>query len=275
MGRLSGRQLKRPLTARLEDLVVSDRKRSTASPFIGSGFATTADGMIVEAGSWEIPTGAHLYVNGGDVSIYDQSNNLLMSYATFPLGDRNVSLFRADGTPALVIQSTATAGAAQTLLLFDKSGRVIGGDAQDNASGIDAPYLPIRFEPTDLTSGARQQSTTSTSFVALFEHYGYFQNGGLPLSVKAWASDGSTSATVQLYDAINGLYLGALAAPSTPQTILMPTATTAATLFASAAPFALNGSMGDDLQLEIHVKRTAGAGTVNVAVARSIGRAAA
>lgn len=137
-------------------------------------------------------------------------------------------------------------------------------------AGSVAQYVPIQFAPTDLTSGARQQPTTSTSFVALFEHYGLVQNPGLSLTVEAWASDGTTSATIQVFDVLAGAYLPA-SGSVTPQAITVPTATTSATPFTGAAPFALAGNVGDDLHLELHVKRTAGSGTVYVAVARSIG----
>lgn len=270
MPRRTARSRTRPLTDRLARYDEQLRKMGTPNPFAGSGFSPDGSGSLGATGSVDIPVGSHLNVNGGTVEVADPTGNPLLTFADQPLGDRGITLYRTDGTPVLVVRATSVAGGAQSLLIYDKAGRVIGGGAQNAYSGIDAPYLPIPFAPTDLTSGARAQATTATSYTALFEHAGYYQNPGLRLQVKAFCSDGTTAGLVEVYDTLAGVELGTLAS-STPQTITIPAGTTTATVFTAAAPYALPGSMGDDLSLQVRVKRTAGTGSVSVAISRSFG----
>ena len=130
------------------------------------------------------------------------------------------------------------------------------------------PNIPIPWTPSDVTLSTYARSTSSVTFVPLFEHYGYRQNPGLRLKVKAWCSDATTTADIQVWDVISATYLAGFFAPI--RVISVPLATTVPTVFESLA-MVLPGTMAADMQLEIHVKRTAGAGSVSLAVVRSIG----
>jgi hypothetical protein len=154
--------------------------------------------------------------------------------------------------------------------LLDPSGATIAGDSIIAGSGFDAPHMEIPFTPSDVTLSTYARTTSSTAFVPLFEHYGYHQNPGLRLKVKAWCSDATTTADIQVWDVIGSSYLAEFFGPTSK--ISIPLATTVPTVFTMANAALLPGGMSDDMHLEIHVKRTAGAGSVSLAVLRSIGR---
>jgi len=130
--------------------------------------------------------------------------------------------------------------------------------------------MEIPFTPSDVTLSTYARTTSSTAFVPLFEHYGYRQNPGLRLKVKAWCSDATTTADIQVYSVIGASYLAEFFGPTS--VLHVPLATTVPTVFTTGNSMVLPGAMSDDMQLEIHVKRTAGAGSVSLAVLRSIGR---
>jgi hypothetical protein len=207
----------------------------------------------------------------GEFSTLDTDGSVLLKSGTQEFGDRGFAAYRDDGTPAIVVKRVFSAGdPRQSLRLLDPSGVTIGGDSNLANSGFDAPHIPIPFTPSDVTLSTYARSTSSTTFVPLFEHYGYRQNPGLKLKVKAWCSDGTTTADIQVWDVLNGVYLDTFFGSPPPSVINVPLATTTPTVFESES-MVLLGAMSDETQIEIHVKRTAGAGSVSVAVLRSIG----
>jgi hypothetical protein len=207
----------------------------------------------------------------GEFSTLDTDGSVLLKSGTQEFGDRGFSVFRDDGTPAVVVKRIFGAGDSRQSMLFrDPNGATIGGDSILSFAGFDAPHIPIPFTPSDVTSSAYARTTSSATFVPLFEHYGYRQNPALHLKVKAWCSDATTTADIQVWDVIGGVYLDTFFGSPPPSVINVPLATTVPTVFESESMM-LPGNMSDDMQLEIHVKRTAGAGSVSLAVLRSIG----
>ena len=206
----------------------------------------------------------------GEFTTLDTDGSVLLKSGTQDHGDRGLSVYRDDGTPAIVIKRTFTpTDPRQSMILYDSIGHSIGGDAILSPTGFDAPHVPIPFTPSNVTNNNHAQATSSATFAALFEHDGYRQNAGLQLKVKAWCSNGTTTADIQVWDVIHSAYL---CAPftTTPVVISVPTATTAPTVFEGGSML-LPGLMSDPMQLEIHAKVTAGTGSVSVAVLRSFG----
>jgi len=221
---------------------------------------TTLGGTVPVSGNMTVP---------GEFTALDTDGSVLLKSGTQEFGDRGLTVNRDDGTPAIVVKRVFSAGdVRQSLQMYDPSGRAIAGDSIVAQSGFDVPNVPIPWTPSDVTLNTYARSTSSVTFVPLFEHYGYRQNPGLRLKIKAWCSDATTTADIQVWDAIGGSYLAGFFAPV--RVINVPLATTTPTVFTSLA-MVLPGAMAEDIQLEIHVKRTAGAGSVNVAVVRSIG----
>lgn len=221
-----------------------------------AGITLTSTGMVIDSSSTTFTVGAVTYVTIG-----------VQQY-----GDIGFTLRRDDGTPAIVVKRLFGPGdSRQSLRLLDPSGATIGGDSIVAMSGFDAPHMEIPFTPSDVTLSTYARTTSSTTFVPLFEHYGYRQNPGLRLKVKAWCSDATTTADIQVWDAIGGGYLTEFSLGPISK-ISVPLATTVPTVFTTGNAMILPGAMSNDMQLEIHVKRTAGAGSVSLAVLRSIGR---
>ena len=265
------------LSARLKRIEDSVGRMQSSSAFFGSGLTIIDPRQIVQAGSITIPSDGLLLVDGGDVVMLDAPPlaTELFRLGLQPNGDRGITLRRADGSTFLEVRKIfGPDDTAQAARMLDREGRTIAGDAILSTAGFDAPYIPMPFQSSDWASGARRQSTASGTFVPLFEHYGVRQNPALRLTVSTWCSDGSTSAEVQVYDPVGAVYLGGFLGSPAVQTITVPLATTVPTTFelGSAVMPGSAPSMGDDLRLEIHARVTAGTGSVNVVVLRSMGR---
>lgn len=252
----------RPVRATLRALKAQQRTQGTASSHALSGSTITAEGAQVLTGSLTV---------AGEVTVLDEDGSVLFKIGTQEHGDRGIALFRDDGSRALVVKRTfSAADSRQALRFYDADGRITGGDSILSFAGFDAPHVPIPFTPVDVASSAHAQATSSATFVPLFEHYGYRQNPGLQLKVKAWCSNGTTSADIQVWDVLGGVYLETYEGLPPATVINVPTGTTTPTVFTFDSSV-LPGQMSDPMRLEIHAKVTAGAGSVSVAVLQSFG----
>lgn len=241
------------------------------SPFFDTGLEPVDPGQIIQDGGITITAPGALIVDGGDVILLSPDLVEVFRLGVQQHGDRGLTIRRDDGSVALEIRREfGPDDASQVLRFRDRVGRVIGGDSILSFTGFDAPHVPITWEQSNLTAAVtRAQSTSSTSFVPLFEHRGYHQNPSVHLQVYAWCSDGTTAGEVQVYDRTSATYLTAFLGPVV--TLAVPAGTITSTLFTLGA-VVLPGQMSDEMSLEIHARRTAGTGSLSVAVARSIGR---
>ena len=243
-------------------------RQARTSAFARSGTSVTAEGVTTVDGTQNLTGDLNV---SGEFSTLDTDGSVLLKSGTQEYGDRGLTIRRDDGGEALVVKRTFSAGDPfQSLRLFDRSARAIGGDSIISPTGFDAPHVPIPFTPSDVTTSAYARTTSSATFVPLFEHDGFRQNPGLRLKVKAWCSNGTTTADIQVWDVLGGAYLDTFLGSPPPSVINVPLATTTPTVFESES-MVLPGWMSDPMQIEIHAKVTAGTGSVSVAVLRSIG----
>jgi len=257
----------------LTDYVVEQTRQAgrqaRTSAFARSGTSVTAEGTTTTDGTWDLSGDLNV---SGEFTTLDTDGSDLLKSGTQEHGDRGLSIYRDDGSPALVVKRTFGAGdPRQSLRMLDPMGATIGGDSIVAISGFDAPHIPIPFTPSNVATTTFAQTTASATFVALFEAYTFYQNPGLRLKVKAWCSNGTTTADIQVWDVLGGAYLDTFFGAPPPSVINVPLATTAPTVFESESML-MPGLMSADMQLEIHAKVTAGTGSVSVAVLRSIGR---
>ena len=225
---------------------------------------TTVRGIL------EIPGGSVLLVDGGDVVMKNTDGIEVLRLGVQQFGDRGFTLARESGAKALQVRKIfAASDPQQVFQILDREGRVIGGDAGLSPRGFDAPHMHLAFIPTDYDSSANAQSTSSTSFVATHEHRGFFQNPFFRPQFMVKCSAADTAGEIQIWDVLSGVYLqGFLGGGIRKATI--PTGTTAYTLFELNDSIQLNGSMSDWMHLQIHVRRTAGTGSITVAPVRTV-----
>lgn len=242
-------------------------------PLAGSGLEVVDTGQIAQTGSIVIPDNGLLEVDGGDVVMIDKAPSAaeLFRVGVQENGDRGLTVRRSDGTVALEIRKVFTPDdAAQAMMLRDRDGRVIAGDATLSPAGFDAPHLQLTFTPTDYTSGALAQSTSSATFAPLHECRTFRQNPFLAPQLMVRCSDATTAAEVQFYDVIHAGYLGGFFGTPPVHTVTVPAGTTAFTLFELPSSIQLPGQMSDPMHLEIHARVTAGTGSVMVAPVRTV-----
>ena len=129
------------------------------------------------------------------------------------------------------------------------------------------------FVPVDPTVASLAVTTSAATFTATHEHRGFRQNPALKPQFKVRCSDATTAAEIQVRDVLGGVYLGGFLSSPAVHTLTVPAGTTTFTLFeiAGGGAMQLPGFMADPIQLEVHVRRTAGTGSVTVAPVRTIG----
>lgn len=247
------------------------QRQSNSSALFGTGWTVIDDGQILQDGAVTIPANGLLLVDGGDVVMLNEALVEVFRLGLMPNGDRGLTVRRDDGSVVYRMAKPFTPADPQSFIQYDRSGRAIGGDSPLSSSGFDAPHIPLSFTPVDYTSGALAQSTTSATFVATHEHRGLRQNPALRPQLMARCSDGSTAGEIQFYNPLLANYLGGFLNVPAVHTISVPAGTTTFTLFELPSAMALPGDMSDPLHLEIHVRRTAGSGSVSVAPVRTVG----
>lgn len=249
------------------------RRLRNSSAFAGSG--TT----VPEPGSVVIPEGGVLLVDGGDVVMRNAADVEVLRIGVQTYGDRGLTVRRENGTVALMVRKLFSPNDSQQVFqILDRDGNVIAGDAGLSTSGFDAPHIPLTFIPTNYDSSTNAQTTSSGTFVATHEHRGFKQNPFFRPQFMVKCSDGTTAGEIQLYDVVGAGYLiGFFAAV---RTVKVPVGTTTYTLFefnydavAGAGAFTdvvVPGAMSAAIHLQVHVRRTAGAGSVTVAPVRTV-----
>lgn len=213
-----------------------------------------------------IPTGGTTTVNGGVFQLTDITGTVLFRVGPQLYGDRGSQAVRADGSVAWKIAKLfAPTDTQQRYQQYDPAGRIIGGDSQLSPTGFDSPHVPLVWRPVDRSDA---KTTTSATFVSLFEHRGIRGNPGLPIQFSVLCSDATTAGEVQVIDTATGSPLAPFFAAPWVGTIAA--GTTTATLLTAAA-LLLPGAANDAYTLQIQARRTAGTGSVSIAVAGSVG----
>jgi hypothetical protein len=222
-----------------------------------------------------------LRIDGGELVALDADGSILFRIGTLDLGDRGTVAYRDNGTIALEVRKLVDAAyVGQSVAIYDAGGKRVFM-TEDLLGGLRAPYLEHPFQPVAPSTGTAvtcgpygwERVTTSTSFQTLFVYDGKRQNPFLDLKVAAVCSDATTAGEVQIVNLATGLplddffnpdpWLGQIPAGTTSYLVIDPSPTRAV----AADGIAAHAYM----RLGIQVRRTAGAGSITLAVPQAIG----
>jgi hypothetical protein len=267
-------QPRRRLSSEIRKAQEKANRQVNSPALYGTGLSVVDTGQLMQDGSVTIPNNGLLLVDGGDVVMLDAAPSAteIFRLGVQQYGDRGITIRRNDGTTAIEVKNSfSSTDPRQSFIIRDPAGRAIGGDSILAGSGFDAPNIPIPFIPADPTNTSIAVTTSATAFTATHEHRGFRQNPALKPQYKVKCSDGTTTCDIQVWDVLNSVYLGGFLGSPATLTISVPAGTSAFTVFEFASALALPGLMGDAMQLELHVKRTAGTGSITIAPVRSFG----
>lgn len=154
---------------------------------------------------------------------------------------------RGDGTAAYALLGSSPT--EQFWALYDNQENIIFSDDGVTNQGIGRPFMPIPF--TEHSNTVPVLTTTSGTFTAVQTGRYQKQHPKVQVDVLVRSSDGSTTGEVRLW---NGTRNELVAGPNTITAGLYGLST--------LGPAAVNGNHMDTMELEIHIRRTAGAGTI-------------
>lgn len=222
----------------------------------------------VSAGDLTVRGGA-LIVDGGDFLLLDTDGSTVFRLGPQELGDRGVSIYRENGNVALEVREQLD-GFGQRLRILDDSGYEIMSEYQIGP-GLRRPLLTLQVHPTAAPAGwgsmGPERTTTSSTFTALFVANTVRQNALVRPYVNVKCSDATTAAEVRVVETISGTQLADLFTGT--WTGVVPTGTTA---YMEHLPALQAPRLPEErLNLEVQVRRTAGTGTVTVAVPTMVG----
>lgn len=211
-------------------------------------------------------------ITGGNLQVQDAAGNtyaFIGEYGNaYPDGSPQYGFFLARqtgeqqvGGPVMALFNGAPgSGGAQTMNLYDASGNLIYGDDGLSSYGLARPFIPFPMMRSDL---ANWPSTTSGSFVDVFFSFPPVQSPKVYFQGYMSAPTG-TNAQIQ---AVSGsTVLG--------QTGTLIGSTTGLTFWSLGPiefPQAVGAAYATPTDLRIQASRTAGSGTVQVAVGASYG----
>ena len=223
----------------------------------------------VSAGDLTI-SGGNLVVDGGDFLLLDTDGSTVFRLGPQFFGDRGVSISREDGSQALVMAQPFEDFDGQLIIMQDRFGNVILRESPFG-EGADVPYLPLPFQPVAAASTALQfgphgleVSVASGTFTDVFKWRGYRHNPWVRLRLQVQCSDTTTAAEVRVVDLGTGTALSPFL--GTPWTGTRATGSTAYVAVDPGTGLAAPGQPEDTIELAVQVRRSAGAGTVVVAL---------
>lgn len=209
----------------------------------GSGIGNTA----IDAGDLSIRSGS--LTVGTVPAIY-------MGPMVFGADTASGWLFRRnDGTVAFTIAGTASGN--QNWELRDNAANVVVSD-DDGDQGLARPYIHYHF--VEHANTVPTITTTSATFVPLATGRYVKQHPYTTVEVLCRASDGSTSGQIQLYNTTTATVIDG------PENI-----TVGMYAVITLGPAVVDGAHMSYQELEIQVKRTAGAGTIGIRVMNAYG----
>lgn len=221
-----------------------------------------------------INSGGRLVVDGGDVIMLDEDGDEIFRIGVMPHGDRGLRIRRTDGSAVLTLAKIFEFSSGQELVVLDRLGNPLMAE-EALGSGPAYPVFHVPMQPVQpasapLIAGPRglEVSTSATSwtdvFVARFLRHNQFGTFRIHMA----ASDATTTGEVRIVDASDGFHLGQFLAGgfvgSRPAgstgfvDVLLPS------IFLPGAPWA-------QISLAIQARRTAGSGTLRVALGESRG----
>lgn len=254
----------------LQDQINAMRsERRAASTTIGEGGSLFIRGLLKIAGSLDL-TGTMSMKSADDVE--------MVRIGDMPYG-RGFELKRDDGTPALRFRKPFSNSTTQAWTLQDRQSQVVVAES-DLTPGLGRPHLEHPLQPVAATSGTAvtcgphgwERQTSSTSWTTLYVYDGKVQNPFLDFKFAALCSDATTAGEIQVIDLNTGsplpgyfepAWVGTVPAGTTTYLVVDPPNTRITTPGIS--------SVGAYMRLGVQVRRTAGTGSITLAVPQSIG----
>lgn len=243
------------------------RKLITEGRYAQTLDAATLEGVLQVIGSI-ILSGA------GNLTVLTPTDQVILQIGPQPFADQGLVLVRENGAPAIVMRKPFALSPDQTLDLRDRASNPMLSEGAF-AVGIDAPFLPLPMRPVGTATGQAAATLgvfgderTSTSGVptTVFRHDGLKQNTTGRFRFVARSSVGGTTGDIRVVDIDTGNVLNEwFGAPW----IGTFSATTDTEVISPG--LALPSTPGQPIRLAVQISRTAGAGTVTVAVTQSCG----
>lgn len=231
-----------------------------------------ASSTTIGDGDLRLINGGSLVVDGGDVIMLDTDGSEMFRIGVMTYGDRGVTITRDNGAIAFEMRKTFSNSTSQSVYLRDDQGDIlIAEESLGNGIGqpfFDIPMVPVTPTSTSLFTGpwGPEVTVNSATFTSTHQawfprtnHYGLFK-------VRVAASDLTTAGEVRVINAATSsplnpffqpAWLGVRAAGSTGYTEVAT---------ASDDGLILPGDTHGRISVAVQVRRTAGTGTLTVAV---------
>lgn len=161
-------------------------------------------------------------------------------------------LIRRPGGETVLFTFGPDSGGSAYWALYDRSGNIVVSDDANSGQGLATPYIPLTAVPTTRMVN-RQESTTSTAFVALYTINGTKQHPKMRFRAIV-QSDAGVTGEMRVTNPLNGAVLLAV------QSIA------AGSSFNTAYTFTVPGAHQSLLQLDIEVRVASGSGSVGLTV---------
>lgn len=247
-----------------DDVTRTYRRYVNGSLVETRAYTTDEIGSIVGAG--------RIVIDERDVVMFDDDGSVMFRLGKQTQGDRGFELSRANGTLAFAV-SEVFQGGVQALRMFDNSGNNILSE-ESLGSGLGRPYLSLPMQPVLATAGTVNAGpygfevvTSSTSWTPVARTQFPRQNQYVTVKVQVAASDLTTAASVRVTDTVGGVLSQFLSGPFTANRAAGSTGYVEVALPSLVVPGAYMGSVA----LDVQVQRTAGTGSLRVAVTESRG----
>lgn len=261
-----------PSAARHRDIEQRFRDLEAATKALAAAVARRPK-FEVSAGDLTI-SGGDLVVDGGDFLLLDTDGSTVFRLGPQTHGDRGVSIYRETGELAIGVRKAFESSGEQTVEIRDGDGSLIVAE-EALGSGLSRPFLHLPFHPVLATPAALQHGPYGPQVpVAVTDwtttHQAWFarHNQYALLRVRVSASDLTTAGEVRVVNPATGAVLGDFLAG--PWTGTRAAGSTSHTEVAPPRLF-LPGAPDERVSVAVQVRRTAGAGTLNVSLPESHG----
>jgi hypothetical protein len=245
-------------------------ERRAAATTIGEGGELFIRGLLRIAGALDLT---------GTLSMKSEDDVEMVRMGDMTFG-RGFELKRDDGSAALRFRKAFSNSPLQAWSLADRNGQTVVGENTLGGAGLGRPHLEHPFQPYSAATGTAvtcgpygwERTTSVAAWTTLFVYDGKVQNPYLDLKVAAFCSDATTAGEIRVINLDTGVALPGFLEPA--WLGLVPLATT--TYLVVDPPntrIVMPGiaSIGSYVRIGIQVQRTAGAGSITLAVPQSIG----
>ena len=228
------------------------------------------NGVLI--GEFDDISQAGITTTSNSLTLRSAGGTEILRIGVMPFGDRGLRVTRETGTVALEMRKVFSNSAQQTLGLFGSDGYSLI-EEEPLGSGLSKPYLPIPLlpvttTPTPLNTGpwGPEVSVTSDTFVTTHQAWWARANYYALFRMRIAASDTSTAGEVQVINVANGIPLNEFFEPG--WLGVRPAGSTGYTEVVTSGDdgMGLPGLPHAEISVAVQVRRTAGAGTLRVAV---------